>query len=41
MALLMDVIGGVRKLRAEQGVNPTVKVDIRVATGHTRRPIPC
>ncbi|MHB9134246.1 MAG: valine--tRNA ligase [Armatimonadota bacterium] len=32
MALLMDIIGTVRKLRADQGINPAQKVAIRIAT---------
>ena len=32
MALLMAIIGAVRKLRAEQGVAPSQKVDIRLAS---------
>ncbi|HEY3379415.1 MAG TPA: valine--tRNA ligase [Armatimonadota bacterium] len=34
MALLMEVIGAVRKQRADQGINPTQKVDIRIVTDH-------
>jgi valyl-tRNA synthetase len=33
LALLMELIGAVRKLRADQGVPPAQKVTIRVATG--------
>ncbi len=32
MGLLMDLVGTVRKLRADQGVPPSQKVDVRIAT---------
>jgi valyl-tRNA synthetase len=35
MSLLMGVIGAVRKLRADQGVNPSQKVDIAVTTDNS------
>ena len=34
MALLMEIVGSIRKLRADQGVNPSLKVDIQIATGN-------